>query len=91
METRNPFRETITSMNDGHVEGEAPITLRPPRTLKQDAAAILRARGWDMRGYFVACLAALTTDPDTELAAKTPHRQPEKPRGRPRNTGRRTA
>lgn len=60
------------------------LTIRPPAELK--AAAQTALAGREMRGFVVACLSALVSDPQGFLAQLEGHWPEKKPRGRPRQT-----
>jgi hypothetical protein len=70
-------------VNSQHAEPEG-LTVRPGAEVKAAASKVLAARELEMRGFIVACLAALAADPDGLLAMLAPHWPPPKPRGRPR-------
>jgi hypothetical protein len=55
------------------------LTVRPPKDLKDDAQAVLSGRRLEMRAFVVACLTALTKDPERFLAALKPHWPAPKP------------
>ncbi|MTD57176.1 hypothetical protein [Amycolatopsis pithecellobii] len=72
----------------GSQHADPALTVRPPAEVKDRADAVLKERGLPMRGFVVACLAALADDPDAFLAHLAKHWPAEKPRGRPRATDR---
>jgi hypothetical protein len=60
------------------------LTVRPPADLKAAAQEALRGR--EMQAFVVACLTALTADPDGFLARLEDHWPARKPLGRPRRS-----
>lgn len=58
---------------------------RPTRELRDEAQAVLKANGWDMSSFIVACLVLLTRNPDAMLARLREFR-PASKRGRPRKS-----
>jgi hypothetical protein len=70
----------------GSQHADPALTVRPPAEVKDRADAVLKERGLEMRGFVVACLAALADDPDALLAHLGKHWPAEKPRGRPRRS-----
>jgi hypothetical protein len=63
---------------------ERALTVRPPVELRNAAQRVLTERDREMQAFVVACLAALTADPDPFLAQLAVYWPPPKPRGRPR-------
>lgn len=68
-------------MADRHRDPQ--LNVRPPTELRTDAQQLLEDRGLEMKGFVVACLTALTADPDQVLEWLRPHWPAPKPRGRP--------
>jgi hypothetical protein len=62
------------------------LNVRPPAAVMNQAKDVLRERDREIRGFVVACLAALNADPDALLAQLAEHWPADKPRGRPRRT-----
>lgn len=76
---------TLVSVSaDRHAD--TPLQARAPAPLKAEAQRVLRAHRRDMRGFVVACLTALTADPDRFLDQLDQHWPAQKPRGRPRRS-----
>lgn len=70
-------------MSDQHAD-RAAITIRGPEELFDAARTVLDARNLDMRGFVVACLAALASRTDPVLTCLAPDWPPPKPLGQPR-------
>lgn len=80
------FHVTSPPRADRHTDPA--LTVRPPADLKTQAQQLLADRDREMRGFVVACLAALKADPDGFLGRLADHWPAPKPRGRPhRATG----
>lgn len=61
-----------------------PLNVRPDAALKADAKKKLEDRNRDLTAFVVACLTAVTKDPDGFLEILAPHWPPPKAQGRPR-------
>lgn len=60
------------------------VTVRPTDAEKAGAAQVLRAKGWSIQGFLLACVRGLLHDPRRWIALAEPHWRPDKPKGRPR-------
>lgn len=60
------------------------VTVRPTEAEKTGAAEVLRAEGWTIQSFLLACLRGFLDNPKRWLRAAEPYRPPEKPIGRPR-------
>lgn len=58
------------------------LYIKGPVDEKLGALKVLRDRGWQLKGFVIACLRALLADPDTFLKRLQPHRPAERPPGR---------
>ncbi len=70
----------------GSQHADPALTVRPSAEVKSRADTVLKERGLEMRGFVVACLAALAAEPEPLLATLKQHWPAEKPRGRPRRS-----
>jgi hypothetical protein len=60
------------------------LGVRAPAELRDAATATLTARDMQMQAFVVACLTAVTANPDQMLKALAKYWPEPKPRGRPR-------
>jgi hypothetical protein len=69
---------------DRHIDPT--VTVRPAAGDKAAATEALRARGWTIQAYLLACIAELLAEPDRRVAEVESYRPPSKPIGRPRRS-----